>query len=423
MQPSSRKLPSLANILRSSPKPAETHEKDENDSDCTVSRPSSGSSVDGSSPAMDGKPEINYKLHAVDFRVPNYQRTNGARPQLPFHGRKHSLDSLMTAAKSLEDDSSGRNSFTTDYGIDIAYQARMGSVIELKNEIFDTIRQWPITKASDVTGPHKPFLLDCLPAESIEKVLHNSERLATEARNLLVLKQHLAHDLRAQTQANYTHEPQLVPLLPSPHEMLTNIHFNPIAGPAEYFDIQRGAPPRNAVERDERIDTPAKRRLFSSPQMMETKRDAGTLPPALRSSSSSRQMNTKEREPPQFKVEKPHKSKGFETTGSVVKYPEHASVTVTSAFNGDMKCVHCASKDTPEWRRGPYGSRTVCNACGLFYGKLVKRFGAQRANIMMHYRRTTVPEDRRVPNNFIVPEAFINALNSESNLNRGFSAP
>ncbi|KAG0235568.1 hypothetical protein BGW42_005007 [Actinomortierella wolfii] len=37
------------------------------------------------------------------------------------------------------------------------------------------------------------------------------------------------------------------------------------------------------------------------------------------------------------------------------------------------RCQSCNSSDTPEWRRGPDGARTLCNACGLHYAKLLKR--------------------------------------------------
>ncbi|EGC35387.1 hypothetical protein DICPUDRAFT_55210 [Dictyostelium purpureum] len=36
-------------------------------------------------------------------------------------------------------------------------------------------------------------------------------------------------------------------------------------------------------------------------------------------------------------------------------------------------CRHCGTTDTPEWRRGPDGRKSLCNACGLHYSKLVKR--------------------------------------------------
>lgn len=36
------------------------------------------------------------------------------------------------------------------------------------------------------------------------------------------------------------------------------------------------------------------------------------------------------------------------------------------------KCSSCGIKETPEWRKGPDGPRTLCNACGLHYAKLMR---------------------------------------------------
>lgn len=52
-----------------------------------------------------------------------------------------------------------------------------------------------------------------------------------------------------------------------------------------------------------------------------------------------------------------------------------------------MECMHCSSKGTPEWRRGPDGERTLCNACGLFYSKLVKKYGEDDARSIMENRK------------------------------------
>jgi len=35
----------------------------------------------------------------------------------------------------------------------------------------------------------------------------------------------------------------------------------------------------------------------------------------------------------------------------------------------DFECDFCGSRNTPEWRRGPGGKNTLCNACGLKYAK------------------------------------------------------
>ncbi|KAG9230967.1 hypothetical protein BJ875DRAFT_342507, partial [Amylocarpus encephaloides] len=37
------------------------------------------------------------------------------------------------------------------------------------------------------------------------------------------------------------------------------------------------------------------------------------------------------------------------------------------------RCHSCNRAETPEWRRGPDGARTLCNACGLHYAKLTRR--------------------------------------------------
>lgn len=53
---------------------------------------------------------------------------------------------------------------------------------------------------------------------------------------------------------------------------------------------------------------------------------------------------------------------------------------VPEVINKPMnKCHRCGTTETPEWRRGPNGLRTLCNACGLFHAKLVKRKGAALA--------------------------------------------
>lgn len=35
-------------------------------------------------------------------------------------------------------------------------------------------------------------------------------------------------------------------------------------------------------------------------------------------------------------------------------------------------CAMCQTKNTPEWRRGPSGSRDLCNSCGLRWAKQVR---------------------------------------------------
>ena len=51
------------------------------------------------------------------------------------------------------------------------------------------------------------------------------------------------------------------------------------------------------------------------------------------------------------------------------------SVLLTQLKDSALRCHSCNRSETPEWRRGPEGSRTLCNACGLHYAKLSRRTG------------------------------------------------
>eukprot|EP01098_Paradermamoeba_levis_P008758 TRINITY_DN3616_c0_g1_i2.p1 TRINITY_DN3616_c0_g1~~TRINITY_DN3616_c0_g1_i2.p1 ORF type:complete len:183 (-),score=61.51 TRINITY_DN3616_c0_g1_i2:122-619(-) len=43
-----------------------------------------------------------------------------------------------------------------------------------------------------------------------------------------------------------------------------------------------------------------------------------------------------------------------------------------------MSCISCGVDTTTEWRRGPDGRVSVCNACGLRYAKSLKREKEQK---------------------------------------------
>ncbi|OAY28197.1 GATA transcription factor 1 [Manihot esculenta] len=49
--------------------------------------------------------------------------------------------------------------------------------------------------------------------------------------------------------------------------------------------------------------------------------------------------------------------------------------SVTSSTMG-RKCQHCGAEKTPQWRAGPLGPKTLCNACGVRYksGRLVPEY-------------------------------------------------
>ena len=56
-------------------------------------------------------------------------------------------------------------------------------------------------------------------------------------------------------------------------------------------------------------------------------------------------------------------------------------------------CHSCNATETPEWRRGPDGARTLCNACGLHYAKLVRKqkTAAQSSSTLSSVSATVSP--------------------------------
>ena len=63
------------------------------------------------------------------------------------------------------------------------------------------------------------------------------------------------------------------------------------------------------------------------------------------------------------------------------------SINSLLSVRQDMQCSHCGTKVTPEWRRGLDGNRTLCNACGLFYMKLIRKYDREEATAIMKNRK------------------------------------
>ncbi|CAE6077009.1 unnamed protein product [Arabidopsis arenosa] len=54
----------------------------------------------------------------------------------------------------------------------------------------------------------------------------------------------------------------------------------------------------------------------------------------------------------------------------------NAESVTADVGGGARRCTHCASDKTPQWRTGPLGPKTLCNACGVRYksGRLVPEY-------------------------------------------------
>ncbi|XP_044497374.1 GATA transcription factor 9-like [Mangifera indica] len=55
---------------------------------------------------------------------------------------------------------------------------------------------------------------------------------------------------------------------------------------------------------------------------------------------------------------------------------ENLSSSLDTELGSIRKCLHCGAEKTPQWRTGPMGPKTLCNACGVRYksGRLVREY-------------------------------------------------
>ncbi|XP_062184696.1 GATA transcription factor 6-like isoform X2 [Phragmites australis] len=57
-------------------------------------------------------------------------------------------------------------------------------------------------------------------------------------------------------------------------------------------------------------------------------------------------------------------------------HPSGAGPAGSQPAPGDRRCSHCGVQKTPQWRAGPEGAKTLCNACGVRYksGRLLPEY-------------------------------------------------
>ncbi|KAK9123418.1 hypothetical protein Sjap_013020 [Stephania japonica] len=57
---------------------------------------------------------------------------------------------------------------------------------------------------------------------------------------------------------------------------------------------------------------------------------------------------------------------------------------------GGRRCTHCLSQRTPQWRAGPLGPKTLCNACGVRFksGRLLPEYRPAKSPTFVTYKHS-----------------------------------
>ncbi|KAK5779255.1 Gat2p PWA37_004121 [Arxiozyma heterogenica] len=93
-----------------------------------------------------------------------------------------------------------------------------------------------------------------------------------------------------------------------------------------------------------------------------------------------------------------------------------------SSSSSNKKCFQCQETNTPEWRLGPYGSRSLCNACGLYYRRLIQRYDLKQANLIMRFNRFIQPTNvRQVPSHIEIPHDIIKQFDMDPTLDNNYN--
>ncbi|KAJ8658300.1 biofilm regulator 1 [Lichtheimia ornata] len=137
------------------------------------------------------------------------------------------------------------------------------------------------------------------------------------------------------------------------------------------LDMFRNRDPRARSKSDIDIVSQTAGRLLSSLLSLQGQ----TTSCAPSSPSTTTDINkevTRRSSIPLFQVRQHHQD-------PALKHPSTSSSSSTTNTRRRAKrsmagrrCHSCHTTETPEWRRGPDGARTLCNACGLHYAKLVR---------------------------------------------------
>lgn len=80
----------------------------------------------------------------------------------------------------------------------------------------------------------------------------------------------------------------------------------------------------------------------------------------------------------------PRKKKSRKLTAGTAAGSSDDNLTGSNSGKGSASapqyvCVTCGRTDSPEWRKGPLGAKTLCNACGLRWAKRNQKKKAETA--------------------------------------------
>ncbi|OAY41953.1 GATA transcription factor 5 [Manihot esculenta] len=111
------------------------------------------------------------------------------------------------------------------------------------------------------------------------------------------------------------------------------------------------------------------------------------MPQKERTTSNS--SNTKTRDSEEEEEEETREEEQEQVTGVSNNGKEGVAILESSSGQQQQprRCSHCLAQRTPQWRAGPLGPKTLCNACGVRYksGRLLPEYRPAKSPTFVSY--------------------------------------
>ncbi|KAK4272304.1 hypothetical protein QN277_020879 [Acacia crassicarpa] len=162
--------------------------------------------------------------------------------------------------------------------------------------------------------------------------------------------------------------------------------------------LQSFAVPGKARSKRKRLSAPRTKNPLSSwshhlnPQNEPIASDPPLLKQAYWLADSELMLPTKEDE--QVETEDKKEEQEVEEEKRAVRKKESFESLVSECEEGNngqnqmpRRCTHCLAQRTPQWRAGPLGPKTLCNACGVRYksGRLLPEYRPAKSPTFVSY--------------------------------------
>ncbi|KAJ0476425.1 putative transcription factor C2C2-GATA family [Helianthus annuus] len=123
------------------------------------------------------------------------------------------------------------------------------------------------------------------------------------------------------------------------------------------------------------------------------------------------------------KCTSPYSSSFGQDKGSEGQGPKKCTSPYSRSFGQDegiggqgqgRKCTHCLSQRTPQWRAGPQGPKTLCNACGVRYksGRLLPEYRPAKSPTFVSHKHSNSHKKVLEMRMSLLPSSSINSSSS-----------